>query len=131
MDKVSKISKQFARYFGAALVGYVIDFGTLILLHEIFHVHYLIAASSGFVAGLCVLFVLSNKYVFGQSKLSSKAAEFSLFAIIGLVGLLILNAGMWLLTDVSGLNYILSKILATVLVYIWNFFARRSLYHDK
>lgn len=121
---------QFIRYFGAATVGYATDFGLMIIFHEFFHFHYLIAATVGFCVGLAVVYILSNRYVFGQSKLSSKSAEFGLFTLIGVVGLGILTALMWLLTDVAHLNYLVSKILATIVVYTWNFFARRSLYHN-
>lgn len=127
----SRLTKEFARYFGAALIGYGVDFGTLILLHELLGMHYLIAATLGFASGLFVLYVISNKYVFGGSKIKSKSAEFSLFALIGLIGLAILNVLMWLLTDKLAINYIVSKLVATVVVYVWNFFARRSLYHDS
>lgn len=71
MDKYSGIIKQFTRYFGAALVGFIVDFGTLILLREIAGVHYLIAATSGFILGLIVVYILSNRYVFGESKIKS------------------------------------------------------------
>lgn len=130
MNKLHLISIQFARYFGVALIGYVFDFGTLILMHELFHVHYLLAAISGFIIGLAVVYVLSNKYVFGESKIKSKTAEFSFFALIGLIGLGILTLLMWVLTDQFQVNYLISKIVATTVVYAWNFLARRALYHD-
>lgn len=131
MEKMRRISVQFIKYFGVALVGYVFDFGIMILLHELFGVHYLVAATCGFIVGLIVVYILSNKYVFGESKIQSKSAEFGLFALIGLVGLGILNLLMWIFTDYLLLNYIISKIIATAFVYMWNFFARRSLYHDQ
>lgn len=129
--KYKSLIEQFIKYFGAALVGYVVDFGLLILFAEIFNVHYLIAASIGFISGLIIIYFLSNKYVFGESKIRSRSKEFSLFALIGIIGLGILAALMWLFTDQLGVNYIISKIIATIFVYLWNFFARRSLYHEQ
>ncbi len=130
-SNLKPIAMQFIRYFGVALVGYVFDFGTMILLHELLHIHYLVAATCGFVIGLLVVYILSNKYVFGKSKIKSRSAEFGLFALIGLVGLGVLNLLMWIFTDYFLINYIISKIIATIFVYMWNFFARRSLYHDQ
>jgi putative flippase GtrA len=130
-ERCRKISKQFTKYFGVALIGYVIDFGTLIALTEILHVHYLIAATSGFILGLIVVYILSGKYVFGASKIKSRLIEFLLFAVIGLVGLGLLNLLMWVMTGLFGIYYIVSKIFATIVVYIWNFLARRSLYEDR
>lgn len=121
---------QITKYFGAALIGYAVDFGTLIVLTEVFRVYYLISATAGFILGLIVVYVISNKYVFGESKIKSKTNEFLLFGLIGLIGLAILNLLMWSLTSGLHVNYIVSKLLATVIVYAWNFFARRSLYHS-
>lgn len=130
MNKIRGISIQFVRYFGVALVGYAFDFGTLIFMHEILHLYYLLAAASGFIVGLTVLYFLSNRYVFGESKIKSKSAEFGIFTLIGVVGLVILALLMWIFTDKFQVNYIISKIIATVFVYAWNFFARRTLYHN-
>lgn len=123
--------KQFTKYFGVALIGYAVDFGSLIVLKEVLHFYYLFAASSGFVLGLIVTYILSNKYVFGKSKFKSKYVEFGFFAAVGLVGLGLLNLFMWIMTGLFLVNYIVSKIIATVFVYLWNFFARRKLYHEE
>ena len=118
------------RYFAVALIGYVIDFGLLVICKEVFGLHYLLAAIIGFVAGLTVLYILSGKYVFGTPKLKSRVAEFGAFAAIGVVGLALLTVLMWLLTDFAKFNYLISKIAATIVVYLWNFFARKALYYN-
>jgi putative flippase GtrA len=46
-------------------------------------------------------------------------------------GLIILNVLVWLLTGKLGLNYILSKTIATVFVFLWNFYARNKLYQES
>jgi len=124
------LSLQFVRYLGVAFVGLGFDFGTLVFLREICHVHYLVAAAGGFMAGLAINYILSVRYVFTNPKIKSHAMNFGLFALIGLIGLGLLSLCMWALTDGLGINYIISKVLATVIVYMWNFFARRNLYHD-
>lgn len=126
---MKKLAIQFTKYFGVAGVGYIVDFGTMVLLKEIFHFHYLISAILSFILGLVVVYILSSRYVFGESKLSSRRKEFALFTLIGLVGLGLLSLLMWVLTDSLNIDYMLSKIIATVVVYMWNFFARRTLYH--
>jgi putative flippase GtrA len=121
---------QFIRYFGAALVGYAFDFGGLLFLKEVLGVHYLVAATISFTLGLVVVYILSSRYVFGESKITSRSVEFGLFAAIGVVGLILLNILMWIFTDLLSINYLVSKIIATVFVYAWNFFARRVMYHN-
>jgi putative flippase GtrA len=130
LAKHRHLSLQFVRYLGVAFVGLGFDFGVLVLLREVGQVHYLIAAAGGFTAGLIVNYLLSIKYVFTNPKIKSHAMNFGLFALIGLIGLGLLSLCMWTLTDGLGINYIASKVLATAVVYVWNFFARRHLYHD-
>ena len=119
---------QFVRYFGVALVGLVVDFGTLVLLTSVFHVYYLVGATAGFVLGLVVTYVLSERFVFTAPRVKNGYVRFLIFGLIGLVGLLLLDGIMWVLTDRLGLFYVWSKVGATVVVYIWNFFARRTMY---
>lgn len=118
---------QMFRYGFVAGFGLVVDFGTVIFTGEVLGFHYLLAATSGFLLGLIVTYYLSNKLVFGQPK-GDKRKVFILFAVIGLIGLIILNLLMWLLTGGLGINYIISKALATIVVFMWNFFARKALY---
>jgi putative flippase GtrA len=130
-SKHRRLTAQFVRYLLVAFIGLGFDFGTMILLREFFHAHYLVAAAGGFVVGLIVNYALSSKYVFSNPKIKSHAMNFGLFGLIGAVGLGILSLMMWLFTDGLNINYIFSKVLATLFVYMWNFFARRSLYHDN
>lgn len=130
MNYLKKTFVQFFKYFGVALIGYVVDFGLLLVSKEVLHLHYLPSAVIGFIAGLLVVYVLSSQFVFGQSKIHSKSVEFGIFATIGVVGLGLLMVLMWLMTDIFHINYLLSKILATAVVYMWNFLARKSLYEN-
>lgn len=128
-EKFHAVSSQFLRYLVVAFVGLGFDFGTMIFLREVVGIYYLWAAVGGFIAGLTVNYILSNKFVFSDPKIKSQTVQFGLFAIIGLVGLGLLSGFMWFFTSVIGIHYIVSKVLATVFVYIWNFGARRMLYH--
>lgn len=119
---------QTLQYFWVALAGLVVDFGSLVLLTEVFEVNYLLSAVTGFVLGLVLNFMLSERFVFSDPKLQSRWLRFALFAVIGAVGLGLLTLLMWLQVDVWGWNYVLAKVLATVFVYAWNFIARRAMY---
>jgi putative flippase GtrA len=125
--KGSQTHAQLFRYAFVAVFGLIIDFATVIFTKQVLHFHYLIAACCGFILGLIVTYILSNKVVFGQPK-GDQRKLFLLFALIGLVGLALLNLLMWVLTGKFGLNYIVSKALATIVVFMWNFLARKRLY---
>jgi len=99
----------------------------MVILKQLLGVYYLLATMCGFVLGLIVTYILSNKLVFGKPK-DNKVKLFIMFALIGLIGLGILSLIVWILTGKLGLNYILSKTIATFIVFLWNFFARKLLY---
>jgi putative flippase GtrA len=128
--KGSQTHAQFIRYFIVAAAGLAIDFATVIFTKQELHFYYLVATFCGFILGLIVTYVLSNRFVFGAPK-GSRQKTFLLFSVVGVVGLGILSLLMWLLTGKLGINYIISKALATIVVFIWNFIARKTLYDPQ
>jgi putative flippase GtrA len=117
---------QFLRYGFVSTAALAVDFGGLVILKEYGHLNYLIAASMSFLAGLVVNYLLSAFWVFHSSKLLNKRYEFILFSVIGLIGLGLTDLILWVLTSGFGLYYVLSKVIATVIVYFWNFGARKK-----
>ncbi|GAA4355557.1 GtrA family protein [Angustibacter luteus] len=128
LQRHSDVVRQVRDYFGVAAVGLLVDVGVLVALTSGLGVNHLVGATAGFLCGLVVTYVLSERYVFSSPKIVHAGARFLLFAAIGLVGLFLLDGLMWLLTDRLGLFYLWSKALATAVVYVWNFVARRSMY---
>jgi len=116
---------QFFRYTLVGGLAFICDFGTLYLLTDWAGLHYLRSAAVAFCLGLTINYALSRIWVFDRRTLSNSALEFGLFAAIGLVGLALNEAGMWLLKEVAGLHYLVAKLGVTVLVFLWNFFARK------
>lgn len=118
---------QFVRYFFVGGVSFLVDFTTLWLLKDGLGFHYLGATAIAFIAGLSVNYLISIKWVFGKRNINNRFFEFIIFAVIGVVGLILTELGMWALTGGLGVHYLLSKVLTTVIVYIWNFGIRKIL----
>ena len=118
---------QLFRYVIVGGIAFVVDYGTLWLLTEMCHVHYLVSAGIAFVLGLVCNYVLSTRFVFGESRLRSQWAEFSAFFIIGVVGLGLNELILYICQDLIGIHYMLGKVISTVIVFVWNFLARRFL----
>lgn len=118
---------QFLRYGVVAAVGLVVDFGGLVLFKEVLHWHYILAATGSFIVALVVNYAMSMLWVFPKSRFS-RQREFMMFGVIGLLGLGLNDLLMWVLTSRLGLFYVLSKAVATVAVFFWNFFARKAMF---
>jgi putative flippase GtrA len=117
---------QFFRYGFVAVASYTVNLGGLVVLKQYGHINYLIAGTISFMAGLLVNYGLSKFWVFHGSKLHNQTHEFLFFSFIGLVGLGLNDLILWTLTSGLGLFYVLSNIIATFIVYFWNFGARKK-----
>ncbi|MCI5119638.1 MAG: GtrA family protein [Candidatus Electrothrix sp. AUS4] len=127
VDRFAYHFTQLARYGIVALAALGFDYFILVLLTEYWHVNHLYSATAGFTIGLLVNYSLAVKFVFRESKLDDKKSEFLIYSIIGVFGLLFTLALMWLLTDVLSIHYTISKAAAVVLVFLFNFYARKTI----
>ena len=117
---------QFFRYGFVGGIATIADWGTLYALTDWVNIHYLISGVAAFIIGLGVNFLLSKKFVFsGEKNQHSPSTEFVVYGIIGVIGLLLTMGIMMLLTEKLLWHYMLSKIISTVLVFVWNFAARK------
>ncbi len=118
---------QMFRYGVTGLVAFLVDFGILVALTEWAAFHYMLAAVWGFLGGLVTNYLLSIHWVFSNRALADKRAEFSVFALIGIGGLLVTEVVLWAGTEVFLQDYRISKIVAVAVVLGWNFGLRKYL----
>lgn len=129
-----KVKNTWIQLFRYAIVGgcaFVVDYGSLWLLTEVFHLHYLVSAVIAFILGLTCNYLLSTSWVFGDHRMSNRWAEFSVFAIIGVVGLGLNELIMYLGCEKLHLHYMVAKLISTAIVFFWNFFARKFILFNK
>lgn len=127
IEKTNDIKIQFLRYIFVGGIAAVVNIGALYIFTDIFHLYYLISNIFGFVLGLITNYLLSKVLVFAKEQKFNKVIEFTIYAIIGVIGLGLDTFFLWLFTS-FGIYYLLSKIISTALVFIWNFGARKVLY---
>jgi len=116
---------QFIRYTVVGGAAFAVDFGSLFALTDGLGLHYLISAAIAFLFGLTVNYRLSVSWVFDLRALADKRAEFAIFGAIGLIGLGFNELFIWFFTEHVHFHYLISKACATILVFLWNFVARK------
>lgn len=122
---------QLFRYLFVGGTAFVGDAGCLFLL-ELLGLNYLIAAVFAFIAGLVINFILSKALVFkGNESGSSNGVEFFVYAVIGVIGLGLTEIIMYLFTEKLSIYFMISKIIAAIIVLIWNFVARKVTLYRK
>lgn len=122
---------QLFRYGFVGGVAFLVDYGTMILLTEVFGLHYMLSATISFILGLITNYLLSTSWVFNKRKVSNLWAEFLIFAVIGIIGLGLNSLILYLCTERIGIHYTISKIIATIIVFFWNFLARKVILFNK
>ena len=127
-EKTDNTFIQFFRYLFVGGIAAVINIGMLYVFTDIIHIHYIISNILSFIMGLSVNYILSKKFVFQEETKISSSKEFLIYAIIGVIGLGIDTLLVWLFTDVLSMYYMISKLISTMIVFIWNFGARKVLY---
>lgn len=118
---------EFIRYAVASGIALLCDVGALTILTSVFDVSYLVSGAIAFIIGLIVIYILSTHWVFTELPRMNAWRAFAVFALIGIVGLGINELVLWVLTGWFGLFYLSSKAASIVLVFAWNFAARKRL----
>lgn len=122
---------QLIRYGFVVVIAAPIDLGGYIIFKSQFHIYYVLAATLSFTLSLIVNYLLSIVWVFNVNTGRRKELDAGVFAIIGFVGLGLTDLIVWAFTDGVGLNYIVSKLIAFMIVFFWSFGARRWLFKSK
>ncbi|PKP33591.1 MAG: polysaccharide biosynthesis protein GtrA [Bacteroidetes bacterium HGW-Bacteroidetes-16] len=105
----------FLRYNVVSIVATSVDFVVLIGLTEIAHLWYLFSAYEGALAGGITGFILERNWVFKRKevKLTTQSTKYLLIWIVSIV---LNTGGLYLMVELSGYQYIISKIIVSVLV---------------
>jgi len=120
---------QFFRYIFVGSTAFIVDFSFLYIFTTYFHIYYLISAVLAFLIAVLINYIMSIKWVFNQDKINNKVIEFNLFILISTVGLIFTEILLYAFTDLLGFYYLISKVIASIIVLAWNFIARRIMFY--
>ena len=127
---MKKLIEQLMKFGVVGVIASLIDFGILYVLTEYLGINYLVSSTISFLASVIFNYILSVKWVFVTAK-TNKTKELLLFTILSAVGLVINNLLMWVFVEKAGVYYMLAKVIATVVVMLYNFISRKILIEDK
>ena len=122
---MKQLIAQFAKFGVVGFIAFFIDYGLLALLTEVFGVNYLVSATISFTVSVIFNYLASMRYVFTHKEDMSRRREFIIFVVLSVIGLGINDLMMWAGVEFFGINYLLVKIAATVVVAVWNFVTRK------
>lgn len=117
---------QFLKAQASSLIATVADFLVTIVCKEILGMWYLLANILGVISGGLVNFWINRDWVFNGREKAARYQAIRYFVIW--TGNLLLNAaGVWLLTQYSSFNYLVSKTVVSLIVgWTYNYFLQKN-----
>lgn len=132
-----KEAERFFKFLVVGTIGFIVDFGILTLLVEVFGFRPVVANTFSFSAAVLSNFTFNRYWTYPDSRSKRRRVQLLQFAVVSILGLIINNTILVLtqtpfqrLLETIGApenirGYIPAKILATVVVLFWNFFVNR------
>ncbi len=128
---MKKLIEQIIKFGIVGILATIIDYAGLLIFVEVFHIHYLVSSALSFIVSLIFNYLVSMKYVFKSKDNLSRHKEFLIFVTLSIVGLLLNQLIMWITVDKLRIYYMMSKVIATAIVMIWNFVTRKIFLEQK
>lgn len=122
---MGRLVQQFMKFGVVGVVAFVIDYGLMVALTELAGVEYLISATISFTVSVVFNYLASMRYVFTHKEGLSRRREFAIFVVLSVIGLGINDLLMFLGTSLLGISYLITKIVATAVVMVYNFATRK------
>jgi putative flippase GtrA len=131
--KLKHLIEEFFRYLLVGGSAFAVDITLLFLFKNYVFYHLAetgiyISTALGFMGGLIFNYVFCLFFVFRSARERNKGktvGAFVVFGLIGLAGLLLTEAGMYVGVDLLALNYLFVKVFVAGLVLVWNYGVRK------
>jgi putative flippase GtrA len=115
---------KFIKYFFVGGIAALVDFLIFALFVKILKIPWFISGVTGFVLATLVNYLLSIRHVFTSGARFKKHKEIILIFFVSFIGLIINQLILWQCIEFLFLEPLFAKIIATGIVFFWNYSAR-------
>jgi len=127
----NETAQQAAKYFIVGSSCTVFDLAMLFCFTHFLHINYLISSVLSFTISAVVNYALCVSWVFDVRVVEKRHREFVFYLILSVIGLGLSTSLIWMFTELVGLYYMLSKLIATFITYWVNFGTRKYFLHTR
>lgn len=121
---MTKLIIQFIKFSAVGVAATLVDITGLFLLKEVAGMGVLLSSGISFSFSVVVNYLLSMRFVF-EGKDKNKGREFVVFVILSGIGLGLNQFIMWAGSSFTCLYYMWVKVIATIIVLLYNFISRK------
>lgn len=125
-NNVEKLLVQIFNFGIVGVIATIIDFLFLYLFRDICKFPLVVSNTLSFAISLLYNYWASMTFVFNVNKKKSKKKNFILFVIFSVIGLIINDIIIIIVTEKMGIYYLISKVIATFIVMVFNFVTRKK-----
>lgn len=125
-EKTFHLLLQIFKFGVVGVIATVIDFIFLYFFKEFCNLSVVFANTLSFCISVLYNYWASLTFVFDVNKEKDKRKNFVIFILCSVVGLLLNDLIVWIITDLLDIYYLLSKVVATGIVMVFNFITRKK-----
>lgn len=122
---MNNLINKITRFIIVGGIATIIDFVFLYIFKEFLNFNVIIANTLSFIISVTYNYIASVTWVFDVNINKNKKMQFILFIIFSVIGLIINNLILYVLTSIIGIYYLISKVIATAIVMVFNFVTRK------
>ena len=121
-------SHDIVRYLFSGGVAAATNLGLLFVFTHFFGLHYLISGILAFCCAVVVSFIMQKKWAFSDHSTDATHKKFIIFLIVALINLGLNTLLLYFFTDICGVRYLVSQILASGIVAVWSYFIYKKVF---
>ncbi len=121
--ELKKDIKQFILYLIVGGLATIVEWAVFYLLDNIMAINYMIATAIAFIISTFANWLFGRIILF--QKTQNTAKEIIKIYLTSIAGLIMNLLIMWIAIETFHMNEMLSKIIATCIVFFWNFLIRK------
>ena len=123
--------KQFISYFFVGGTAAIVEWISYFLFDDVLHLYYILATICAFICSTSVNWILGRITTFKENRYEKKGKEAFLVFFVSGIGLAFNLFLMFIFVDKLHLYGLFSKVMATGIVFVWNFLSRKLLIYRK
>lgn len=125
-EEMEHLLIQIFKFGIVGVVATIIDFFFLYVFKEVCQFEVVVANTLSFGISVVYNYFASLVFVFDVNPEKSQKKNFIIFIIFSVIGLFLNDLIVWVVTDKLRVHYLLSKVIATVFVMVFNFVTRKK-----
>lgn len=127
---IKETVKDFFKYLVVGAIATLVEWILFYLLNTLFSIHYIAATTIAYIISTFSNWFFGRVLVFEKSEKGPLAEIASIYAA-SVIGLLLNVLIMWVAVSGFGIAEMLSKVIATGLVFMYNFIIRKLVIYKK